>query len=146
MAPGVVQGRGELGRNGGVVVSDVVQEKIEDFDPLADGFGFTIRWRWKNDSWMDFEVFEVSGLEGEGGPKLYDQKDWQRSGDVVPSINDAEPYCTGYIKWDGCAEIDFESHHFCGSRCFKKHIALMRWLYTRAYEVLDREPFDPWEE
>ena len=128
-------------------MSDAPQEKIEDFDPLSDGFGFTVRWRWRNDSWMDFETFEVAGIEGdEGGTKLYDRKDWQKSGDEVASIDDAQVYCSGYIKWDGCAEIDFGSHHFCGARCFKKHIALMKWLYVRTYELLGRDPLDPWKE
>ena len=66
--------------------------------------------------WMDFKAYQVVSSE------VYDAKSGARlptlysKADCLPTDNldEAEPEFTGYVKWDGCCELDLDYNHFCG--------------------------------
>ena len=49
---------------------------------------------------------------------------------------DKNPFFSGFIKWDGCMEIDM-THHFCGhSNLFQRVVDL---IYSGAVTIFDEE-------
>ena len=115
---------------------------IEDVLGEWDFRAFRVRWR-VLDYWADLEVYEIVSV---GDEPLFNKKGWVSSEEQTTDIDEAEPYVTGYIKWDGCTEFDFGSHHWCGPHFYKLHIDLLTHLYRRAYELMGREPFIAWGE
>jgi len=112
-------------------------------DCLGD-FGFRVRWSVQN-HWADVEVFKVAArVDDEGGIAEFLQADWTNSDQLVRDINQAEHYLSGFIKWDGCSELDQGCPHWCGPRDYQLHCDLLRYLYARAFELMGREPEEPW--
>lgn len=105
---------------------------IED---VAGEFGFRILWSVK-DHWADFTVWAIVSREND--KPLFELKD--NCAEDTDDTEKAEIYCTGFIKWDGCAEIDQGQPHWCGAEDFKKHMALLKYLYLRASELMGRGP------
>lgn len=134
------------------------EQKRETIDlrvlPDNPPFGFRVRWR-VLDHWADVEVFEIVGVEVSKDahirhflfhPKEDDKSDTRTPGyDFVESIDQAEPYLTGFIKWDGCTELDQGNPHWCGVHDFRQHCVLLKYLWTRAFELMGREAPDRWE-
>lgn len=52
----------------------------------------------------------------------------------------------GWVKWDGCSDLHSDSFHLCGPDGYKKHFSLMRHVYLRAFQLMEREPDEPWDE
>ena len=44
-------------------------------------------------------------------------------------VQEFERYADVYIKWDGCSEIKFQPLHLCGVYNWKKHVAIIEWVY-----------------
>lgn len=66
--------------------------------------------RW---TWIDFVVYEIPCLI-EDKPQ-YNIKGYTGSGEYTEFYEIAEVYISGYLKWDGCCELDFnDAKHFCG--------------------------------
>ena len=123
------------------------KDKRDHFDPLGNGFGFTVQWFYYDDypdTNRQFKVYEISTISDDGFEYLRD--DWDSSADHVANIEDAEVYVEGFVKWDGCSEYHFGHLHFCCPRDSKAHIALMEYLYKRAFEVMGRDPEEEWDE
>lgn len=123
-------------------------------DVLADvaTFGFRVRWQAEHHI-AGFEVFEICGRDSDGSAMFWRAGEDSFVGNPATSINEAQSYMSGTIKWDACAHLTFgalgdEGYiHLCGLSGFQAHAALMRYLYTRAYELMGRQPEDgPWEE
>lgn len=94
-------------------------------------FGFVLRWS-VLDHWADVEVFEIVGYELDG-----DDKEEMLSDDV---------YLVGYVKWDGCTELDMGCPHWCGPSNYIKHCNLLKHIYLKAFELMGREPEEEWSE
>lgn len=106
---------------------------VEHFDPHSDGFGFLIEVEpteaeYRNTS-CSLKVREVTSLGGDG-------------------LIGSEPYLGALMKWDSCmhvyfAEIGDDGYlHLCGIKSWTKHIALMKRIYFKAFELMEREPQD----
>lgn len=67
-----------------------------------------------------------------------------RDGDSVDV--DDEVYLTGYVKWDGCTELDQGCNHWCGPCHYTRHFALLKHIYLRAFELMDRTPWEEWRD
>ena len=106
-------------------------------------FGFLVVWSVQND-WANVKVCEVTAEDGDA--PLFLRAGWRNSQETVRTPEHAESYLTGYIKWDGCAELDQGCPHWCGVEGFVRHVRLLRYLYHRAYELMGRSPEDPWPE
>ena len=104
-------------------------------------FGFRVAWEPK-EYMADFKVFEVVAI-CQGAPEfeIVDGK----GEDFTPDISLAQEYMNGTIKWDGCSHIYSAGYwHMCGMSSFAKHVALMKYLHRRAFELMGREPDDKW--
>lgn len=84
----------------------------------------------------------VEDVLGEFGFRLRwsARKGWADGMDVVAKIDEAEPYLAGFVKWDGCAELDQGCPHWCGAHGFGKHIDLLAYIWRRAHELMGRKP------
>lgn len=104
---------------------------------------FRAAWQAENYS-AKVTVYEILWME-DGAPVFQDA-----SASVGPTpVSDterAEVYLSGFVKWDGCTELDMGCPHWCGPDGYKRHIALLEYIYKRAHELMEREPEDPWDE
>lgn len=109
-------------------------------------FGFRLVWTYA-EHWCDVKVYEVETRGNDGAPGFH-RRDAPCSPDPVPDIADADTYLEGYVKWDGCAELNQGCPHWCGPADFVKHCELLRYIYTRANELMGRNPPEDgtWEE
>lgn len=118
--------------------------KIEDI--LGD-FGFTLRWQLLP-HWADVTAYEKVAQDCETGDCLYERKGATGSGDHVCHIDEAEPYLDGYVKWDGCTELDQGQQHWCGLEDYRKHCDLLQYIYVRSQQLIERADRDlfggPW--
>ena len=66
---------------------------------------------------VDFEAYELYHYDDGNGRALkfqyYDGGDYKYTSDA----DKCEPYVKGFIKWDGCSEVNFAQNiHSCGGR------------------------------
>ncbi len=107
-----------------------------------DGFGFLIYWRF-DDYWVDVRVFEVVNHREDCGIGF--QKDGAAAfPSETTSVLDAEVYAEGHVKWDGCCEIDWGNHHWCGAFWWDRQVRLMRFIHDRAFQLMGRDGEDEW--
>lgn len=104
---------------------------------------FTLRYKTNRDNGYDmagyeFEIYEVEARELNGN-KLYMRKGATQSGDFSENIlEDAQPYLTGFIKWDGCSHFYFGDEgylHLCGFVRIQKLIVILQHLIKLAKET-----------
>lgn len=112
-----------------------MSEQKELFEDILGDFGFRIRWRYQS-HWADVDVWQIAGRDIEGVP-LFERNGATDGMGMVQEIEAAEMYLTGFIKWDGCAELDQGNHHWCGIHDFKKHADLLQWLWIRSGQLLE---------
>ena len=89
-----------------------------------------------NDCYVDFEVFEILGNE-DGAESTFWKKGEMSNFPGTTSIEEAEYFVKGFIKWDACANIEFNNMiHFCGPTHVKNFGTLMTRLFDLAYEMM----------
>jgi hypothetical protein len=125
--------------------TEAKRETIEQFGDEDNGF--VIRWR-VLDHWADFAVFQKIGhvvhQDGTKGPHEFAKKDWRAlPEDSTESIDEAEEYMSGFIKWDGCAELELDQH-WCGPEAWQTHIALLEHLWHTAFELMGKPLPSKW--
>lgn len=49
---------------------------------------------------------------------------------------DSNRYADGFVKWDGCTEIQETDHHWCGGFHVSIHLKLIAYLYTHAFDLM----------
>jgi len=88
-------------------MSSVIEKEIL-IEQIGDDFGVTVRFEMGEYKavTVDFFAAEVIGA-GEDGTKYYSRKGAVSSEDDTDDFNDAEPYVTGSVKWDGCSHYYF---------------------------------------
>lgn len=111
--------------------------KSEEF--VFGEMGYLLHWTVSN-SWADVVAHRITGRTRPEGVALYGY-DFK---ETPPPDDDAD--IDGYIKWDGCSELDQGRPHWCGPRDYKMHMALLTYLYRRAFELMGRDQFDVWDE
>jgi len=57
-------------------------------------------------------------------------------------VLDAIPYCSGWLKWDGCTDFDYSqgppyTMHRCGIQDLEQDFAAWRELYRVAAEIIE---------
>lgn len=119
-------------------------KRVTTEDILGE-FGFRVRWSVSN-TWADVAVFDITGRDANSNVALFNRRDWVALPDPVESIEEAESYLEGFVKWDGCTELNQGQPHWCGPEDYKKHIALLRYIYRRAFELMGHKPETPWGE
>jgi len=124
-------------------IAQMPEKRITIEDILGD-FGFRVRWS-VLDYWADVEVFEIAGRGVDPDCPLFALKG--KPNEILEiEIDDAEPYLEGFVKWDGCAELNQGQPHWCGPEVYKNHIELLKYIYRRAFELMGREPEEKWED
>lgn len=96
-------------------------------------FGFVLHWS-VSDHWADVTAYKVVSFEGEKA--FFEVKD--DCSEHTDDTTKAEVYLKGFIKWDGCAELDQGCPHWCGAGDFKMHFALLKHIYLRASVLMGR--------
>lgn len=107
--------------------------------------GFTVRFKdtvWDNSPHgYEFEIYEVTGWSEDTKSKRFDVPTYERKGatqsgdDSINGLEDAQPYLTGFIKWDGCSHFYFGDQgylHLCGLNEIDKLREILNRLMDRA--------------
>jgi hypothetical protein len=87
--------------------------------------------------WLDFQAYVVTGFADDR--RLY--------GDDagIEDFRTAEPFATGYLKWDGCNEwwLNENDNHFCAPLSFAEHIReLAETITAIATEDMERTDYE----
>lgn len=113
---------------------------IEDVLPDHGSFGFLARWE-VADAVARVRMWEWVAKESNGTRLLRKRSD---DFDVTTNAEEAELYLSGSIKWDGCSSFDFHhddtEKHLCGLSAYQDFCAVLRYVWTRAFELMGREP------
>ncbi len=119
--------------------------KRRTIEDVFGEFGFRVRWE-VEDHWASVQVYEIVSIEIKDEVRIpeFFQKNWTNSADTTPSIDGAEAYIIGFVKWDGCSELDQGCPHWCSPDDYKKHIKLLEYIYKRAFELMGRAPNEFW--
>jgi hypothetical protein len=113
-----------------------VSEKLVMVEEILGEHGFTLKWEIQP-HWVDVIAFEKVGTELSDLPKtLYMRDHGTNSGDTTYSIDNAEAYLIGFVKWDGCTELDQGSTHWCGLGGYQKHCDLLQYIYIRSQQLM----------
>jgi hypothetical protein len=82
---------------------------------------------------LDVEVYEYWNVDDDTGTTMH-----FKPRECEPDINKAEIYIRGFIKWDGCFDLDFRERglHFCGKKHACRLGALMEGIYQLAVEMM----------
>lgn len=114
-----------------------IQEKLIKIERILGDQGFCIKWEIQP-HWVDVTAFEVVAQDGATGDDFYQRKDSHFSPDCVSHIDEAEAYLEGYVKWDGCTELDMGRPHWCGVEEYRRHCELLQYIYIRSQQLMDK--------
>lgn len=95
---------------------------------IGENCGFYIEVPKYENHYVNFIVYEITGFQ--------DKNNFSK-----------ELYCEITVKWDGCSHFYFGEKdedgylHICGVHAYIKHISLMRWIYDKALELMNQEPY-----
>lgn len=96
-------------------------EQILDEDGLLGSFTLVLYWKPSDEDggiyWVDFELFEVTGMSHpEGKSAEYQRRDSDVSPDPVLDLDEAEVTAYGFMKSDGCTQVEVNSVHVDSKR------------------------------
>ncbi len=105
-------------------------------EDILGEFGFRVEWHYAS-HYANVKAFniEARGMDASRTP-MFPRKDSYTSPDHVLETENAEPYLEGTLKWDGCSDINQGDHHGCDEQFFIKHSLLLRYLWTRAHQLM----------
>lgn len=122
---------------------------VELVEDVCGEFGFRVVWL-VQESWVNVWVWEIVAYEDKNLlVPLFEWFDEKGHQEFTTEIERAKEWCylDGFIKWDGCSQFDMGQQHLCGLRGYKKHVELLRYLWRRSFELMNREPEDGlWED
>lgn len=66
-----------------------------------------------NDYWVNYKIYDIAGWSEGETQGVYDVPMWHKAGaisgmDTVETLDEAEPYLHGRVKWDGCSDWHFD--------------------------------------
>ncbi len=91
---------------------------------------------------VDFKVYDICGRTGApGGPFIYHREGGVNSMDWVESLDDAEVYLHGSVKWDGCSDWSFDEQdrvmlHGCSRHDIVRYGKIMTACFDMTKELL----------
>jgi hypothetical protein len=119
-----------------------LRETVED---IGGEFGFRVVWM-VQDYWANVWVWEIVAHDDQRNP-YFETFDENGNQNFVQAIQEAkEWYLNGFVKGDGCSQFDMGYQHLCGARSYQKHIALLEYIWKRAFELMGRDPEREWGE
>lgn len=105
-------------------------------DDIMGEFGFRVIWSEVNDYFANMEVYRIAVRGEHGLPGFTTLHDLNQ---FTEDTSEAEVYLDGFIKYDGCTELDMGCPHWCGPEDYQKHGDLLKYLYHRAMELMGRQ-------
>lgn len=87
----------------------------------TDGFGGYVR----------FTAHRIINVDG--GPPIFRTE----TCGFTEDRREAEPYLTGFVKWDGCMEVT-DGMHWCDRDHMEEDFALLRHLREAAFGLMGR--------
>jgi len=104
-------------------------------------FGFRVVWSYLP-HWADVKVYKIvsRGVDINNTP-MFQRKDSPCSPDPVLTVEEAEVYLEGYLKWDGCSDLDQGKHHYCDEQGLIRHAMLLNYLWQRAHQLMEASEF-----
>jgi hypothetical protein len=92
--------------------------------------------------WTDFKLVPACIWHADG------TVGYPRIDDVSPlppvyEPNEAEPLMSGYVKWDGCMNLEMDNHVCGGPDGLARLYAAMQWLLGKAHEKMCRAGLTP---
>lgn len=92
---------------------------------------FRIEFSFANDHWLDVKVWLIAASNEDNSPAYYTtNKDG--CSEFVDNHADAQTYLQGFVKWDGCCELNADHHHWCALDDIDAHCWLHRYIYAWA--------------
>jgi len=101
---------------------------------------FYFRIKNSNSVVVDFEAYETKIYDdGNGSRNKLTYFNEHGSEEYTHDISKCEPYVKGFIKWDGCSEVDFARNiHSCGGRTDLVRLGkLFEEIFTVAAIMID---------
>lgn len=95
-----------------------------------------------NECRVDFKVYDICGRTGApDGPFIYRREGGDNSMDWVESLDDAEVYLHGSVKWDGCSDWSFDEQdrvmlHGCSRHDIERYGKIMAACWDMTKELL----------
>lgn len=80
--------------------------------------------------WLNFRLLEVMQLDDQ---PLYAAEEHVRPGVLTKDARAAYAFASGFIKWDGCCEIEMD-HHMCGVHDARQVTAALLHVFSYAAE------------
>lgn len=108
-------------------------------EEILGEFGFVLLWE-VDRYWANLKVYKITGRD-ENNTALFGE--FGKTSSVINE--DSETYLDGYLKWDGCCELDQGCPHWCGAHNFGYHILLLKHIYERSAELMESSDFDEWQ-
>lgn len=113
---------------------------------------FAVRYWLCGETWLDFEVITIMGYRENPDTHKFDVPMYEKFDEVrcdveAKTLDEAEVFCTGSIKWDGCSNIHYPAiekcaQHLCGRDCWVKFSTLILRIFDTLAPMipkLDRE-------
>lgn len=113
---------------------------IKHFDDI--GYVVWARIGEANDCYVDVKAYAINARDTDG-IYLYQRAGATNSMDLVESINEAELFLSGSVKWDGCSNLRFDEQdhvmlHFCSKKDAVAIGTLLGRVYDIAHDILPR--------
>lgn len=81
---------------------------------------------------VDFLVYEQHGIDTED-KVLYVNKE---TGDITSSPDEAEVYLSGFVKWDGCSNWEFNAQEECMLHfCDRDSLGYISKIMQKCYDI-----------
>ena len=115
-------------------------------DDIFGDFGFRVVWYDTSKYFAYMKVYKVAARGEDCSPEFVNRYDSvHKDYYLVKDTDNAEIYLEGYIKWDGCTELDMGCPHWCSPEHYQQHCDLLKYLYHRAFESMGRQDeMEPW--
>lgn len=93
---------------------------------------FVIDWQVDDGKFVArFTAYRIINVDG--GPQIFRME----TGAFTEDRQEAEPYLTGFVKWDGCMEVT-DGMHWCDREHMEEDFALLRHLREAAFGLMGR--------
>lgn len=119
-------------------------KKLHVTERILAPFGFVLKWSVER-HWANVEVYRVVATEGDANAPLFEDVEGFSTERLTDLLDNAKIYLDGFVKWDGCSELDQRCPHWCGDGDFKAHCILLLHICCRAKELMDQAPEPDWD-
>lgn len=103
--------------------------RVSHTEDVLGEFGFRLVWE-VNNYLANVRVYSLREIDEDNQHPDY--------------LGSCEAYLTGFVKWDGCTELDMGCPHWCGPEQYVLHGNLLKHIYHRAFELMGRTPDEAW--